>query len=246
MELMTMKLPRLVARLVSAIVVAGLLAACSAATSGTGGTGVVKTTQTLPAPEILAAIPNAAEAEHRVGPSDVLEISVFQVEALSKTVQVSASGQIALPLIGVVQAAGKTVAELEQEIATKLGEKYIQSPQVSVYVKEAMSQRVTVEGAVKNPGMVSLTGPTSLLQTIALSGGLTEFADPKGIVVFRTVQQQKMAARFNLSDIRAGKAQDPTLAGGDIVVVDQGGFRAAFRGLRQSIPVAGFFVPFLL
>jgi polysaccharide export outer membrane protein len=230
----------------SALALIGLLLACSASNSGSVGSSSATLAAKLPEPEILAAIPNAAAAEYRVGPSDVLEVSVFQVPDLSKTVQVSASGLIALPLIGNVAAGGKTVAELEAEIAGKLGEKYLQSPQVSVFVKEAMSQRVTVEGAVGSPGMITLTGPTSLLQTIALSGGLTDAADPRGILVFRTVQQKRMAAKFDLVAIRGGKAEDPVLHGGDIVVVDQSGFRSAMGSVRSNIPVFGLFTALLL
>lgn len=235
--------------LLSALALFSLLAACTAASgpgAPGGGSGIAKRTTALPAPEIVSSIPNATEAEYRVGPSDLLEVSVFQVPDLSKTVQVSASGEIALPLIGTVAAGGKTVAELEKEIAGKLGAKYLQSPQVSVFVREAMSQRVTVEGAVGSPGMVTLTGPTTLLQTIALSGGLTNAADARGILVFRTVQQQRMAAKFNLVDIRRGTAKDPVLHGGDIVVVDQSGLKAAMGNVRQNIPVFGLFSAMLL
>ena len=236
----------LVRRLGGLLVLVGLLAACSASNSNSGGSDAVKRTEQLPAPDILAAIPNASEVEYRVGPSDVLEVSVFQVAELSRTVQVSASGEFALPLIGTVQAGGRTVAELETEIASKLGEKYLQSPQVSVFVKEANSQRVTVSGAVQNPGMVSLTGPTTLLQTVALAGGLSEAADARGILVFRTVKQQRMAAKFDLAAISAGKASDPMLHGGDIVVVDQSGIRSALGRVRETIPVFGLFTALLI
>jgi polysaccharide export outer membrane protein len=222
------------------------LAGCASSGPNGGGPLIAERTERLPAPDVLAAIPNAAEAEHRIGPSDVLEVAVFQVPDLSKTVQVNASGEIALPLIGVVAAGGRTIAELEAEIAGKLGERYLQSPQVSVFVKEAVSQRVTVEGAVKTPGMVTLNGPTTLLQTIALSGGLTEWADARGILVFRTVQRQRTAAKFDLADIRAGEAEDPLLHGGDVVVVDQSGFRSAMGSVRQNIPVFGLFSALLL
>jgi len=240
-----MALPERAARIGAVLALAAALAGCSASGSGTTSNAVQRA-QKLPAPEILASIPNAAEAEYRVGPSDVLEVSVFQVSDLSKTVQVTASGEIALPLIGNVAAGGKTVAELESEIAGKLGERYLQSPQVSVFVKEATSQRVTVEGAVATPGMVALSGPTTLLQTIALSGGLKETADPRGILVFRTAQQQRMAAKFDLAAIRTGKAEDPVLHGGDIVVVDESGFRSALGNVRQNIPVFGLFSALLL
>src|SRR6185312_11872985 len=115
--------------------------------------------------------------EARIGPLDLLEVSVFRVPELSKTVKVTASGEIEMPLIGTVHAGGKTVAELETEIKTKLEAKYLQSAQVSVFVKEANSQQVTVDGAVTKPGLVVLNGQTTLLQTIAMSGGLAKGAD---------------------------------------------------------------------
>ncbi len=151
-----------------------------------------------------------------------------------------------MPLIGEVQAAGKTVAELETEIKTKLEAKYLQSAQVSVFVQEANSQQVTVDGAVNSPGMVTLNGPTTLLQTIALSGGLAKGANSRGIVVFRSVDQKRMAAKFDLAAIRGGKSPDPVLYGGDIVVVDSSAFGSAFAGIRESLPAFAVFTPFLL
>jgi polysaccharide export outer membrane protein len=109
-----------------------------------------------------------------------------------------------------------------------------------------MSQRVTVEGAVGNPGIIALTGPTTLLQTVALSGGLTDSADARGIVVFRTVKEQRMAAKFDLAAIRAGKAKDPILHGGDIVVVDESGIRGALGAIRQNLPIYGIFSALLI
>jgi polysaccharide biosynthesis/export protein len=222
------------------------LAGCTSAASTGSSTAFVQQTGALPPPQVLAATPNAAAAEYRIGPLDLLEISVFQVPDLSKTVKVSASGEIAMPLIGTVQAGGKTVDELETEIKTKLEAKYLQSAQVSVFVKEATSQQVTVDGAVNQPGMVPLNGPTTLLQTIALSGGLAKNANSRGIVVFRTVDQKRMAAKFDLAAIRSGKAQDPVLYGGDIVVVDQSAFGSALSGIRESIPAFAVFTPLLL
>jgi polysaccharide biosynthesis/export protein len=218
----------------------GLLAACSTANNSPNAP-VAQLTRELPAPQIVSAVPNAAQIEYRVGPLDLLEISVFRVPELSKTVKVTASGQIDMPLIGTVQAGGKTVAELEAEIAAKLEAKYLQSAQVNVFVKEANSQQVTVDGAVASPGMVSLTGQTTLLQTIAMSGGLAENADPRGILVFRTVNDKRSAAKFDLKAIRAGKAEDPVLYGGDIVVVDTSAFGSALASVRNSIPVFGLF-----
>jgi len=128
--------------------------------------------------------------DYRIGPLDLLEISVFQVPDLNKTVRVNSAGQISLPLIGAVQAGGITVQELEKSIAAKLEAKFLQNPQVTAFVKEYTSQRVTVEGAVKAPGVFPLTGRTTLLQTIAQAGGLDGLANTKEIVVFRHVEGQ--------------------------------------------------------
>ena len=225
-----------------------VLAGCSSAgpsAGGAGGASVAKPATTLPAPEVVSALYNAAQTEYRVGPFDLIEISVFQVPDLSKTVKVSASGEIALPLIGTLQAGGKTVSELETDIKSRLEAKYLQSAQVSVFVKEANSQQVTVDGAVNTPGIVTISGQTTLLQTIAMSGGLAKGAQQKGIMVFRTVNQQKMAAKFDLAAIRKGTAEDPVLAGGDVVVVDSG-FGASLAGIRDNIPVFGLFSALLL
>lgn len=223
-----------------------VLAACNSAGPNSNGTSAAKQADDLPEPKAVAALYNATKAEYRVGPLDLIEISVFQVPDLSKTVKVSASGEVALPLIGTVQAGGKTVSELESEIAARLEEKYLQSAQVSVFVKETNSQQVTVDGAVEKPGMVSLSGQTTLLQTLAMSGGVTRAADQRGILVFRTVDNQRMAAKFDLVAIRAGNAKDPVLYGGDVVVVESSGIRSALGDIRQNIPVFGLFSALML
>jgi polysaccharide export outer membrane protein len=233
------------------IVALGMLGGCASTASSTASSSatdgaVAQRTGALPAPQVLAAAPNAAQVEYRIGPLDLIEVSVFQVPDLSKTVKVSSSGEIALPLIGNVQAGGKTVAELETEIKQKLEAKYLQSAQVSVFVKEANSQQVTVDGAVNNPGMVTLNGQTTLLQTIALSGGLAKHANARGIVVFRTIDQKRSAAKFDLTAIRRGSAQDPVLYGGDIVVVDSSALGGALSGIRDSLPAFAIFTPLLL
>ena len=100
-----------------------------------------------------------------------MDVSVFKVPELSKSVQVADTGTINLPLVGEVPAAGKTAQEVEQDLTKKLGAKYLQNPQVTVFVKEYNSQRVTIEGAVKKPGVYPVRGKTSLLQFIAMAEG---------------------------------------------------------------------------
>lgn len=199
--------------------------------------------QELPPPDV----PNAQtqENEYRIGPLDQLEMTVFRVPELTGPLPVDANGEVAVPLIGSVAASGKTTQELETDIAAALGAQYLQSPQVSIAVKESLRQRITVEGAVKAPGIFPIQGRTTLLQAVALSEGLSETSNPTEVTVFRTVNTQRMAARFDLKDIRAGRSPDPEVHGGDIVVVGESATRARLRDLRGIVPLMGLFTPII-
>ena len=222
-----------------------LLAGCATSTSESVRSGTAKAvtaTSELGVPDSTSASgAYTGASEYRVGAQDLLEISVFQVNELNRTVRVNSNGQISLPLVGMVVAGGKTVQELEQEIAGRLNETYLQDPQVSVFVKEFTSQRVTLEGAVRKPGIYPVTGRTSLLQAIAQAEGVTELANLDGVVVFRVVDGQKMAAVFSLNQIRAGDAVDPQIYGDDIIVVDQSGGKTGLRNILQTIPIFNLF-----
>ena len=113
-----------------------------------------------------------ANSAYEIGPLDVLDISVFQVPDLTKSVQVSDTGTINLPLVGEIAVAGRTAQEVERDLTSRLGAKYLQNPQVTVYVKDYNSQRVTVTGAVSKPGVYPIKGRTSLMQVVAMAGGL--------------------------------------------------------------------------
>lgn len=222
-----------------------LLSACAGGSSNSirsGSARAVTATTELDAPDTRAdSGAYTGTSEYRVGAQDLIEISVFQVNDLNRTVRVNSNGQISLPLIGVVQAGGKTVQELEVEIASKLASEYLQNPQVSVFVKEFTSQRITIEGAIKTPGIYPITGRTSLLQGLAMAGGVTDLANLQGIVVFRVVDGQKMAAVFDLKQIRSGDAVDPQIYGDDVVVVDQSGARTGLSRILQAVPLFNLF-----
>ncbi len=223
------------------------LAACSSS-GGAGAPSAASGSEAAASAESYfenATAATGSSADYRIAPLDVLDISVFQVPDLTKTVQVSSSGQISLPLVGTMQASGKSPADLERQLASTLGAKYLQNPQVSVFVKEYTSQKVTIEGSVNKPGIYPMSGKTTLLRAIALGGGLDRVADPNGIIVFRDVDGKRHAAKFALPAIRSGKADDPVLAGGDVVVVDEHGGKAALRGVRESIGIFGLFSPIL-
>jgi polysaccharide export outer membrane protein len=201
-------------------------------------TRAVTMTSELGAPDTTTA--NGAYtgvSEYRIGAQDLLEISVFQVPDLNRTVRVNTAGQISLPLIGDLQAGGRTVQEVEKDIAAKLEEGFLQNPQVSVFVKEFTSQRVTVEGAVREPGIFPLSGRTTLLQALAMAKGLDPLANPQGVVIFRTVNGKRMAARFDVRAVRAGTVADPEVFGDDIVSVDQSGRKTALRRIIESLPL---------
>ncbi|MDE2445262.1 MAG: polysaccharide export protein [Alphaproteobacteria bacterium] len=188
----------------------------------------------------LGAGSSGAE-DYKISGLDVLQVSVLGLKDFDSTVQVSTSGMISLPLIRVVKAGGKTTTQLEQEIARKLSATYLQSPQVSVFIKEYNSQRVTVDGAVMKPGIFPIQGKMSLMQAIALAEGLNRVADPTGVVVFRQINGQKQAARFDLRMVRAGKIPDVNLLAGDIVMVDESSTRTTLRDINDYLPFSGVF-----
>jgi len=180
-----------------------------------------------------------SEKVYRIATGDTLDVNVFRQPDLSKTVDVDGAGRILLPLIGEMPAAGKTVRELESEITRLLGAKYLQSPQVSVALKDAVGQRVTVEGSVKGPGVRLARGQTTLLRILAESGGFTETADQTAVMVFRQTEQGRVVMRYDANAIRVGQAPDPVILGGDTVVVDDSAGKVAWRQFRDVLGVAG-------
>lgn len=199
--------------------------------------------KSLPAPDTTNSV-GAYEgaSDYRLGAQDLIEVSVFGVQDLSKTVRVNSNGQISLPLIGGVLAGGRTIPELEADLARRYSDGYLQKPQVTVFVKEFSSQRITLEGAVKTPGIYPITGKTSLVQAIAVAGGMDPLADLGGVVVFRMVQGKKMAAKYDMRDLRSGRIEDPQLFGDDIIVVEQSGSKTALRRFLETIPAMGLFM----
>jgi len=119
-----------------------------------------------------------ADSDLPIGPGDLVEVSVFEVEELSKLkLRVPTRGVVALPLIGHVQAAGRTPTELEEDVRTKLQQKFMHDPQVSVFVHEHNSQRVSVLGAVRRGGVIPLNRELRVADALAMAEGLTDDAD---------------------------------------------------------------------
>ena len=200
------------------------------------------TATSLPPPDTTSAT-GAYEGgtDYRVGAQDLLEITVFGVPDLNRTVRVNSNGQISLPLIGGLQAGGRTIPELENDIGESLAKTYLQNPQVTVFVKEYTSQRITLQGSFAKPGIYSLTGKTSLLQAVAIAGGFSELAEASRVVVFRQVEGKKMAAVFDMAAISQGAAEDPLVYGDDIIVVSNSSGKSAFQNFIKTVPALGLF-----
>jgi len=181
--------------------------------------------------------PTPANVDYKISPRDIIDISVFQVPDLNKTVQVSEDGSIALPLVGKVQVSGETTQDAEKLLAGKLRAKYLQSPQVSIFVKQ-FGQRVTISGEVKTPKVLATDGSTTLTQALANAGGLSELADSSRIHVATTKGGRVTDKVYSLTAIQAGQELDPTLRGGDLVVAEQSGTRVAFKTLKDMVPFA--------
>jgi len=190
--------------------------------------------QALPAP--TAADLAALERPYLIGPFDKIVVDVFGVPELSKDVQADASGRISIPLVGTIDAAGQTPAELAGLIEQRLRDRFVRNPQVTVNLKETVSQVFTVDGQVKEPGLYPVIGHMSLMRAIATAKGTSEFARLEDVVVFRTVQNQRFAALYNLKAIRRGVYEDPEIFANDVVVVGNSQALRAFKDVLQILP----------
>jgi len=192
------------------------------------------------AAEKLVSVNTHGSTAYKIGPLDVLDISVFKVPELSQTVQVADIGTVNLPLVGEVPAAGSTARNLEKSLEKKLGTKYLQNPQVTVNIKQYNSRRVTVEGSVKKPGVYPIMGSNSLIQFIAMAGGLDENSD-SSVLILRTTSGKRSAARFDMSAIRSGQAKDPAIQSGDVIVAGTSALKKGFNSILKAVPLAGAF-----
>ncbi|MER8766167.1 MULTISPECIES: polysaccharide biosynthesis/export family protein [unclassified Mesorhizobium] len=205
----------------------------SSSTTPLSGGGALQMVKDLPAP---ANTQNGSEQP--LSPNDVLEVNVFQVDNLNRTVQVDAGGQISLPLIGTVTAAGKTVRQLEQEVETAYGAKYLQSPDVTIFVKESVGQRITVDGEVNRAGIYPVSSNSSLLDAIALAANFSPIGDASKVFVYRNIGPNTLVANYNVEAIRAGKARNPRIYGGDKVVVFASKSKIAMNNLKDALGIA--------
>ncbi|MBT9550769.1 MAG: polysaccharide biosynthesis/export family protein [Hydrogenophaga sp.] len=185
-----------------------------------------------PAPGAAAPLNSLAvvNPDYRIGANDLLEFDVFGVPDMRRSVRVNATGAVSLPLIGTVQLAGLTAQQAEAHLAKKYSENYLQNPQVSLFIKEFTTQRITIEGAVAKPGIYPVTGQLTLLRALALAGGGAQYAQLNEIMLFRNTQGQPSEPKvFDLDKIRAGEVTDPAIQSDDVIVVKRNPQRTALR-----------------
>lgn len=162
----------------------------------------------------------AEPEKYLINPGDVLDISVWNEDALKREVMVLPDGTIGFPLTGTVMAAGRSIDSLKKELTEKLTE-YIAEPVVNVAVKAAEGNAVYVTGQVKTPGKYLMTEPMNVMQILSLAGGLTPFAAEDDIVILRKSGKGAESIKFEYSDLEEGKGltKNHILKSGDVIVV---------------------------
>lgn len=222
------------------IIVVVLLALASSACSrheplsSTPRLTVVQGDAVLPAPG--RGDLTAEDRPSLMGPLDTIQVDVFNVPELTREMQIDASGRISMPLIGAIDARGKTASELAIAIEDALRGRYVRDPDVTVNIRSSVSQVVTIDGQVTEPGLYPVTNQSTLLRALASAKGLTEFAREEDVVILRTVEGRRMAGLYNIAAIRRGAYDDPAIYANDVVVVGDSPQRRLFRDLVAVAP----------
>lgn len=221
----------------SALIFAIALAGCAGpqALVSTNRLTVVPDSAVLPAPDRNDL--TAADRPSLIGPLDTIQVDVFNVPDLSREMQVDASGRISMPLAGTIEARGKTAAELARAVEAALRARYVRDPEVTVNIKSSVSQVVTVDGQVVEPGLYPVTNQMTLLRVIASAKGFSEFARQEDVVILRTVEGRRMAGLYNVEAIRRGAYDDPPVYANDVVVVGDSPQRRLFRDFVSLAPL---------
>lgn len=222
------------------------VALCALTLAGTVAVPVTARDNPLPAGQAAYdVIPVKAMDElvaQRIRTGDKLAISVFGESELSRNdYVVDSTGFVQVPLIGQVIAAGVSPEELRAEITRRLGARFVRDPQVSVSIAERARARFAVEGQVEDPGVYEADATTTLLAAIAQAGSPNRVAKNSEVMVFRVINGRRMGARFDIDQIRSGRADDPQIIGGDTVVVGYSGSKGFWRDVRETAPLLNLF-----
>jgi polysaccharide export outer membrane protein len=172
-----------------------------------------------------------------VRPLDTLRVSVFGFPDLSREFQVNSAGNFPFPLIGLVQANGRTPNAIAQEIASRLEGRYVVNPEVTIDTIEQPGRLFTVGGEVKAPGRYPMVGSMSLLEAVATAKGTSDMAGLDDVLIFRTVEGQRYIGVYNLAAIQRGNYPDPAVYADDIVQVGDSPARRRLALLTSLTPL---------
>ena len=174
---------------------------------------------------------------YRIQANDLLHIEILEDKSLNRLVRVEQDGSISLPLLAPIHVSGYGLIDVEKIITTAYRKKIIREPHVSVFIDEKNANRITVTGAVMQPGLFEIKGNyETLQQAVAEAKGVSQIANVKNVIIFRHVNGQTMMARFDLNAIERGRNPDPMLQGGDIVVVIRSNARALLQTVIEMTP----------
>ncbi len=221
----------------------GLLAAIFLVGCGGGGGPIgedpsvsVTDLTTLPAPRSAGS--SKVNAVELVRPLDVLSVSVFGVEELSREeIRVGLDGNFDYPLIGAVQADGRSLVEISYEMEARFAGVYVRNPDIQVSFVSREAQVFTIGGEVQQPGQYPIIQPITLLQAVAIGQGRTEYAQLREVMIFREVDDQRYIGVYDMTAIQRGNYPDPEVYPHDVIVVGESpGFRRIAR-LAQFVPL---------
>ncbi|RDC59703.1 hypothetical protein HME9302_00895 [Alteripontixanthobacter maritimus] len=239
-----MKLANLLSRVLMATLGAAALAGCQS--TPPVETGVVRSTIPVDAELLGLASATRQLSVYPIGANDTLAITVMGEPELSiNSVRVSQDGTFQYPLVGSVMAAGRTTEAIGNSIRDRLAARYLRDPVVTVNLLEQGSHLVTVEGAVESPGIFRFQPETTLMGAVALAKGPERSAALDQVVLFREVDGQQMAARFDLQQVRTGAMIDPVLFPGDRVMVGTNRRSVLWQDLIRTLPAFGIFATVL-
>jgi polysaccharide biosynthesis/export protein len=212
------------------------------------GTAYKRSDIRAPQPEFFAPPDQifVTNRDHRLGPSDVVDVLVYRAPEFSGQFRVDDSGKIMMPLIGSFPVQGMTTTQLASDLRARLSKSYYVNPDVSVTLKESVSQQIVVDGSIGKPGAYPLSGRTTLMEAVARAGGVGPDSNLRRVVIFRTIKGERMVAAFDLAAIREARADDPEVFAEDIIIVDGSRTRQALRDFFMTLPIIGLFRPFIL
>ncbi|WP_240505963.1 polysaccharide biosynthesis/export family protein [Erythrobacter colymbi] len=221
---------------------------------GAAATCTLAACASTPEPQVgmSASTPDAAYGQtgfsvsrptsYNLRPADQISVNVFREPDLSlEKVRIGVDGNVSLPLLGTIPAAGMTTRQLEQDVTRRLAALGLKTPTVSVNIAEYASHLVTVEGSVEKPGVYVFQPGARLSSAIALASGPKRSAKLEQVAVFRESPQGIMIAKFDYAQVKQGTMLDPVLEPGDRVVIGTDGLSVFWEDLLKALPAFGVF-----